>query len=415
MFHTSYDGQGNNYNDLLTSNRSLIVKLLMKSGYCTRSELAQKSGLSQAAITKITGSLIDMDIVEEIGLGKGEKGRRTIKLQLKSNKFFVTGAKITRKSFSTGIFDLAGNAYTTEEHTIYPHQSPESVLDNIVNIIKNYCKDNRNMIAVGISVPGPYLREKGIIAKMTEFSGWEKINLKDYFKKHLYIPVLIEHDANAGALAEWWFGNIRSTRLVHIIASEGIGSGIINNGHLLYGADGIAGEIGHMSIAYDGYCCQCGPESRGCLEQYCSSLSFLRDVKEQLYTNRGSKLHELKEFTVDDVFAAAKDGDEFARFMVCRVGFFFGIGIANVVYIYNPDTIIIGDIMSKAGDLMLNSIKETVKMRIDPELYRNLTICYSDLQCDASLLGAAATAVDYFLEKPTDFAMHWSAVGEPSG
>jgi predicted NBD/HSP70 family sugar kinase len=399
MFDQTNDNLGKNLSDVLKSNRSLLVKLLMMNGPCSRSDLAMISQLSQAAVTKIVNALINFDIVEEIGLGKGIKGRRTIKLRLKSEKFFVVAVKISRREFYTGCFDLSAKMYSTEVHPIHPEDTPIQVISRIERIIKEYC-NNHNIIAAGFSVPGPYLREKGIIAKMTEFNGWEKVNLLDYFTSHLEIPVYIEHDANAGAIAEWWLGKNMSSSLVHIIASEGIGAGILINGKLLYGSDGIAGEIGHMSIDINGRSCQCAPYSRGCLEQYCSSLSFIRDIKEQLPVHTESILYNKTDITISDVFSAARNGDEFAISMIKKVGYYLGIGIANVVNIYNPDSIIISDIMTQAGDIMLESIRETVKRRILPEIYQNLTINYSTLQCDSTLYGAALVAIDGFLENP---------------
>lgn len=403
MANGSYGVRGNNYTDLLVGNRSLIAKLLMKTGGCTRSELAKMSGLSQAAITKITGSLIELGIIEETGLSKGEKGRRTIDLKLKSDQYQVIGIKIGRRNYSAGVFDVSGKLLYRETHNVSPNQEPGMVLEAIAALIARLCDTYSGIIAAGVSVPGPYLRNRGIIAKMTYFPGWKDYNLVEYFEEHARIPIFVEHDANAGALAEWWFGSTTSEVLVHIIASEGIGAGILNNGHLLYGAAGVAGEIGHMSIAFDGRRCECGPESRGCLEQYCSALAFMRDVKEQLHNYPDSCLNNLEDITVDNVFAASEQGDAFAIKMIRQVGFYFGIGIANLINIYNPDTVIISDIMSGAGEPLLESIRQTIQGRVIPELSEALDVRFSDMKDDASLYGAAAIAVDRFLENPLDF------------
>lgn len=401
----SFSEKGNNYTDLLVGNRSLVVKLLMKSGGCSRSELARMSGLSQAAITKITGNLIELGIIEETSLGKGEKGRRTINLQLCADRNSVLGVKIGRKDYAVGVFDLDGRMICKEIYPVSSQQEPQTVLSSITASVEKFCQSYQNIIAVGVSVPGPYLRGRGIIAKMTTFPGWKEINLIHYFGEHIQVPVFVEHDANAGALAEWWFGNVQSEVLVHIIASEGIGAGIINHGQLLCGAVGTAGEIGHMSIAFDGRPCECGPESRGCLEQYCSALAFMRDVREHIGEYPNSLLWQKPEFSIEDVFAAAGQGDEFCCKMIHQLGVYFGIGITNVINIYNPDTIIISDIMSGAGEPLLESIRETVRGRVVPETAENTEILFSEMKEDASLYGAAAIAVDRFLENPMGFAM----------
>lgn len=404
MKNWSNSEKGNNYTDLLVGNRSLVIKLLMKTGGCTRSDLAQMSGLSQAAITKITAGLLEMGIIEENGHGKGEKGRRTICLQLRSKCCKVLGVKIGRKSYSAGILDLAGNMLCQQTVRINMGEEPETVLRGLSGLMNRWSKENPDVIAAGVSVPGPYLRERGIIAKMTNFPGWREFNLIEYFADHVTVPVFVEHDAKAGALADWWFGNTQAETLVHIIASEGVGAGVINRGHLVYGADGAAGEIGHMSIAFDGRSCDCGPQSRGCLEQYVSALALVREVKEQLPLHPESSLNQAEQLGYREIFQASQDGDAFAQSVIRQIGFYFGIGIANVIYIYNPDEIVISDIMSGAGELMLESIRKTIRGRVTPELVEHLTIRYSHMKDNASLYGAAAIAVDRFLENPMSFA-----------
>ena len=135
MKNWSNSEKGNNYTDLLVGNRSLVIKLLMKTGGCTRSDLAQMSGLSQAAITKITAGLLEMGIIEENGHGKGEKGRRTICLQLRSKCCKVLGVKIGRKSYSAGILDLAGNMLCQQTVRINMGEEPETVLRGLSGLM----------------------------------------------------------------------------------------------------------------------------------------------------------------------------------------------------------------------------------------------------------------------------------------
>lgn len=395
---------GKNFSDLLQENRSLVVKMMMRKKQCSRSDLAQMTGLTQAAITKIVSGLMEMGIVEEIGIEKGGRGRSKIMLTLNGDKLRIIGVKLARTSFSIAVFDITGKIYTKHYCVISRNQKPQRVIDEILSKIHEYLEQYENIFAVGAAVPGPYLRHEGRISQMTEFAGWENFNITEALGHNIPIPVFVEHDANAGALAEWWFGEESPNSLVFLLASEGIGAGIINQeGKLLLGFDGVAGEIGHMSIDLNGRKCHCAPNRRGCLEQYCSSLSFERDVLSELPMHPESSLYihlQENKLTALDVFMAAEAGDIFAQHMVDRVAYYLGIGVANIVSIYNPQTIILSDIMALGGERLLNGVCKVAKEQVFPALYDRLIIRFSHLFCDPILLGAMTTAANRFLDNP---------------
>jgi predicted NBD/HSP70 family sugar kinase len=238
---------------------------------------------------------------------------------------------------------------------------------------------------------------------MTEVTGWESVSLYEEFGDINNLPVFIEHDANSAAIAEWWFGkhNKINDVMVYLLADEGIGAGVVVDGHILSGSQGIAGEIGHISIDINGPRCGCG--NYGCLEMYCSALAFARDCKELLKENSQSSLNRLYKPTADDIFDAAAAGDEFAKQMVHRVSKFLGYGIVNIINAYDPSTIVIGNVMSRGGSDMLREIETVVNDRILPSVYRNLTIKMSNFRIDPILYGAAAIATDHILKKPSSF------------
>ena len=397
--------QGKNSIDIQRENRSLIVKMLMRHKTCTRISLAEMTSLTQAAITKIISDLIEYQIIEEIGTRKGSRGRSKILLSLKENNILLIGVKLARTSFTTAVFDITGRVYVSNHSNIKKTDNPQKVINHIRKNIHNYLAQYKNIIAIGAAVPGPFLRFEGRISKMTEFAGWENFNIVEAISNDMPIPVFVEHDANAGALAEWWFGEKNPDVLVFLLASEGIGAGIIDHGKLLLGNDGIAGEIGHISIDMNGRKCHCAPNKRGCLEQYCSSLSFTRDVIKELPRHPDSILYPLlnSKMTVENVFYAAKKKDEFAQSMVDQVAYYFGIGVSSIANIYNPSTIIISDIMTQGGERMLNIIRQTAKEQMFPPLFDRLHIRYSSLPCDPILLGAMTVAAEHFLDNPVDF------------
>lgn len=403
MFRTESVGHGVNNEDLLAFNRATVLQYLKRNGVCSRAELAKETGLTQASISKIISSLIDCDIVQEIGPISGELGRRSKGIVLNAGKYKVIGVKISRRSFSVGIFDIGGNDYGTSTESIEPGTPVQESIAKIRMTIENRVDSTPDIMAVGVAVPGPYLKKEGRIAMMSETSGWEDISLYDAFSKIRELPVFIEHDANSAAIAEWWFGKQKCGEgvMVYLLADEGIGAGIVVDGRIFTGAQGIAGEIGHISLDVHGTRCACG--NYGCLETFCSSLAFVRDTKALLLEHPKSVLNRYYRLTADDIFDAAREGDELAVSMVRRAGRYLGYGVVTLINVCDPSTIVIGNVMSHGGQLLLEEIKAVAKERVLPDVYENLSIRLSEFRIDPILYGAAALATDRFLNNPSRF------------
>jgi predicted NBD/HSP70 family sugar kinase len=393
---------GSNNTDILEMNRSLIVKILKQRGVCSRSELARETGLTQAAITKIVAALIDIGIISETGLIKSTGNRRSFGLQLNAGKYQVIGVKFCRKSFSVGVFDISGKEYA-EETTLFDQQSkPHSILDAMKMQIKKYLEKYEHIVAIGIALPGPYLRHEGKIAVITELPNWKKINFKTEFLQAFDKPVFIEHDANSGALAEWWFGGygLDAHTLVYLLAGEGIGAGIITDDKLIVGAQGANGEIGHISVDVNGPRCECG--NYGCLELYCSAISLLKRA-EVVAAEHPESLLAKATITYDMIFSSAKAGDKLSIGLVTDAALYIGYGVVTLINAYNPDIIVIGDIMTLGGELVLDTVKSVVKERVIPELQNHTEIKLSNFSIDPILYGAAALATDEVIKLPSAF------------
>ncbi|MBQ7149058.1 MAG: ROK family transcriptional regulator [Pseudobutyrivibrio sp.] len=393
---------GNNTSDLVEMNRSAIVRILQQVDVCSRADIAKMTGLTQASITKIVAVLIDMGFVTEVGFVKGEGNRRSIGLRLNAEKNLVIGVKFSRHVFSIGVFDICGKVYTQQETEFGLDEFASDVVADMKKQIHALLKKYKNVVAIGFAVPGPYLRKEGRIALVTKMQSWQNINFVEEFENEFDKPVFIEQDANAGALAEWWFGNhgrpINS--LAYFLAGEGVGSGIVDHDRLLLGNLGIASEVGHISIDVKGPACECG--NRGCLELYCSANALLKNAEEILpelfkegYENRWEACNR--------VFLAAKEGNEKALKLVEEIAEYLGYGCVTLINAYDPEIIVIGDSISQGGDLLLPTINRIVKERTIPEISGRVQIQISMLTVDPTLYGAAAIATDKVLRKPSEY------------
>ena len=188
-------------------NLTTVLRLIHQQKVCSRADLAQNTGLQQSTITNITNLLIDCGIVTETGIIGGRKGRRSIGITLAKNKYQVVGARLSRDNYSVERFFIDGTHDAVVSHNFEPNP-------DIMDVLEAICRDVQRMIdtaslpiaAIGFSVPGPFKVHEGRFMNITYMNGMEKISLRDFFEDRFAAPIYIEHDANAGILAEKWFG-----------------------------------------------------------------------------------------------------------------------------------------------------------------------------------------------------------------
>lgn len=384
------------------SNRSRIVKHLYHNGISSRAQIAKALELTPAAITKITARLIEAGMIEETGDLEGSKNRRSIGLKLNTTRFRVIGIKFARSLVQIGVFGLCGNALSIENlPTVYDNTIDDTIA-TIHQRVEQLLDNDPSIVAIGMAVPGPYLRNVGRTAVVSSMQGWRRINFIDEFATAFRVPVFIEQDARAGALAHYLFDPSvhADDNLAYYLVGEGVGLGVIDNGRLINGFLGAATEIGHISIDVNGRPCDCG--NIGCLERYCSTPA----IHDTLIAD-GTVVPGAADMTHAEaaraLFTKASVGDEDAASMVREIGRYVGYGCVTIFNGYNPEHIIIGDIVSEAGPMLLDEVRATVAERAIPEINAATSITLSTLPTDAAVSGAAAVAVTQFLEHPSVF------------
>lgn len=397
--------KGTNNEDVSNMNQIFIVQYLQRHGVSTRAQISKAMGLTQASVSKITGRLIEMGIVEETGFLTGAKGRRSVGIYLCANQRKVIGVKLSRRTFTVGCFNMSGKCLGSHAEQFSEKELLPEIFKRIKALIHQYLKQYPDVCAIGVAVPGPFLKDDGTILLITAMGGTKAENVcisKEFDSRQFGdIPVIIRHDANSGALADWWF-NTTKTRLhgslIHFLVGEGVGAGIVNDGVILEGSHGTAGEIGHMSVDVNGPRCHCG--NYGCLEQYCSSVAFVQYALEHLSEWPESALCRRSPLTASDIFQAAKAGDVYAASLVERAGKFIGYGLVNLINAYDPDTILISNDMAEGGELLLTAARAVVRERMLEGVWKHVKIEISNFQHDPVFYGAAAVAIDHCLRHP---------------
>lgn len=385
------------------TNRSRIMQHLYHNGISSRAQIAKALRLTPAAITKITAQLIEANIIEETGDFGGAKNRRSIGLALGTTRFHVIGVKFARSLVQIGVFDLAGNQSSLTTLPYVSNNTIDTTIATVHSTIEQLLHEDPTIKAIGMAVPGPYLRKNGHTAVVSSMQGWRDINFIDEFADSFTVPVFIEQDARAGVLANSLFdqeSNTDNTSLAYYLVGEGVGLGVIENGRIINGALGTATEIGHVSIDINGRPCDCG--NIGCLERYCSTPAI-----HQMLIDDGTIVKDAASMSHTEacraLFALAHNGNKAALAMIRTIGTYVGYGCLIIFNAFNPQTIVIGDIVSEAGQPLLDQIKTTVRQRAIPEIYESTTIRLTSMPTDAAVLGAAAVAISYFLDHPSEF------------
>ncbi|MBP3039586.1 ROK family glucokinase [Bacillaceae bacterium Marseille-Q3522] len=249
--------------------------------------------------------------------------------------------------------------------------------------------------AIGMGAPGPVDLDTGVIFNTVNLGLPDHYPLKKVLENATSLPAAVDNDANCAALGEMWKGAGNGAKdLVCITLGTGVGGGVINNGEIVHGISGAAGEIGHITaVTKGGAPCNCGKS--GCLETIASATGIVRLAKEHLASaeNTPSKLgaHFAKEgsITAKDVLDAGREGDEIALDVINEVSFYLGLVLANVANTLNPEKIVVGGGVSKAGSVLLDPVKKAFQSNAFPSIANSTTIAPAALGNDAGVIGAA--------------------------
>ena len=279
-------------------------------------------------------------------------------------------------------------------------KGPQSVINRMLSSIDRLLSreniDASQLESISIAAAGAIDAEKGVITSSPNLPGWQDIPLRDIIKEKYGVDTFLVNDASAAALGEHQFGAGREiNNLIYLTVSTGIGGGIIIDGKLYLGASGSAGELGHMTIEANGPGCRCG--NIGCLEMLASGTAVAREAVRRISQGESSSLTEvvggkIENITAEKVAAAARGGDILASEVILEAATYLGIGLANLVNIFNPEMIIVGGGMAKMGDLLLESARRVVEERAFALSAQAVRIVPARLGDDVGVLGAAAFA-----------------------
>ena len=387
----------------------------------TQPRLSRDLGLGRGVVAARVAELEAAGLLVHAGTGPSTGGRAPRQLRLRTEAGLVIGAGIGATGMTVGIADLAGRII---DHVVEPvdiADGPDVVLSRVETILDDLLakhSEGRAIWGVGIGVPGPVEFSTGLPVAPPIMPGWDGYPIRDRLSRRWSAPSWIDNDVNVLALAELRTNPATADAqdLLYIKIGTGIGAGLVAGGRLHRGNDGCAGDIGHTGVAGAEYViCRCG--NTGCLEAVAGGAALAEQGQRLAETGSSAYLADAMaatgQVTVADLAMAAAHDDTLARGLLTRTGELVGTTLATLVSFYNPSWVVLGGKVTRASDIVLAQIRETVQRRSLPLATRRLRIEPTTLGDTASLTGAVHLVLDE-LFAPGRLA-RWVPYSSPAG
>jgi len=388
-------------------NRALVVNTILNFGPISRTKISDITSLGLSTVSNIVADLIKKDFIYETGEEESSGGRRPILLEFNCNDRFVLGIKIGLDGIVIGLTNMKSQILDKVFTSSPVNQGEATIFKVLIKAIQDLISNNKintdKVIGCGIGVSGFVHQKEGVLVS-SKILGWREIRFKELLEEKYNFPVFVDKDVNTLTLAEKRFGvGEKLKNFICITIGKGIGAGIVIDGSIYHGTYGGAGDFGHIVIDKDGPLCYCG--KRGCLEVFSSDQFIIDKTKEAVKSGKTTLLKAfLKEeegldsISVDMTLRAAREGDVIAKNIFQEVGRNLGIGVINLISLFDPELIAVGGEGAKAGELIFHPIREVVINNFPQK--KEIEIVPLQLGEDGWLIGAAELVLSEVFKNP---------------
>jgi len=379
--------------DLLITH-SETIKCLFYGNLLTVAEVSAFTGKSIPHAMKVLDQLKNARLVVEKGLADSSGGRKPLTYSLCPDTHHLVSVAMDQFSIQMVIVDMNNNFITEVARYEFAINAgtPHQLLGYLSSFIKNNTGKKSKVISIGLTMPGFIDTVKGI---NHSYLTLQEQSLVDFLQQHLGLPVFLDNDSTAIALAEQKFGFDPKLKNVMVLnLGWGIGLGMILNNKIFRGTNGLAGEFSHIPLFKNGKRCNCG--KRGCLETEASLIAVTTIAKEGLEQGQASGLINYADIDADAILNEAINGDAYAMQLIAEAAYHVGEGLAILIHLMNPETIVLSGKGSIAGGLWLNPIQNAINEHCIPLLTRFTDVRVSVLGANAQLVGSAALVVENF-------------------
>lgn len=367
-----------------------MLDVIRAMGPMTRAELIRHTGLGRSTVSQRVEALIDAQLVVPAGEATSTGGRRPATLDFNPGAGLVLAADLGATHSRLAVADLAGQPLSEVRETIRIAEGPEAVLgwveEGFSRLVDGLGRDPSEVWAVGVGVPGPVEFASGRPVNPPIMPDWDEFSIPDRLARRYPVPILVDNDVNVMALGEHRKAWSEARNVLFVKVGTGIGCGIVAEREIYRGADGAAGDIGHISVGgHQEIVCECG--NTGCLEILASGRALVRDLREL----------GLEASSSADVVELVREHNLEAIRLVRQAGRYLGEVLAGLINALNPSVIIIGGDIAGAHEQLFAGMREVVYKRSTPLATKHLQIARSTLEDRAGVFGASMLAIDHAL------------------
>ncbi|MDE1514635.1 MULTISPECIES: sugar metabolism global transcriptional regulator Mlc [Vibrio] len=386
-----YMAQPGHIDHIKQINAGRVYKLIDQKGPISRIDLSKESELAPASITKITRELIDAHLIHETTVQEAtSRGRPAVGLQTNNFGWQFLSMRLGRGYLTIALHELGGEVLIDTKidiHEIDQDDVLSRLLFEIEEFFQTYATQLDRVTSIAITLPGLVNSEQGIVLQMPHYNV-KNLALGPAIYKATGLPVFVANDTRAWALAEKLFGHAQDVdNSILISIHHGLGAGIVLDGRVLQGRHGNIGDLGHIQIDPKGKPCHCG--NYGCLETVASSQAIRDQVTTRIMEGEASCLAASEEISIEDICAAAADGDSLAVDVIQQLGRYLGAAIAIVINLFNPEKILIGGVINQAKAILYPSIEQCIREQSLPVYHQDLPLVESRFYKQATMPGAA--------------------------
>ncbi len=362
-----------------SNNKCMILEELWKNSPISRTNLAKSTGLNKATITNLINELSAEGYIAEVGQQSSRIGRASNLIMFNDKIGVCCGINISSVKISVILCDVYARILWRSDFDFDDSFQPQPLLERVASEIESGVASLppgtcSKLLGIGVGLPSLVKRESGIMYGTPSLQ-WENLPIKDFFFQRFRVPVYTDTISNNSVIGEKWFGAARDySNVIYLSIGRGIGAGILIRGELYSGAEGYAGDVSHMVIDPDGPLCPCG--KRGCWEVLGTSYTL----------GRG----EIQNLTLQ-----AEAHDPKAIELLGEIGRNIGIGVANLVHVLNPNLVLIGGSMARAGKWILNPCINEMKAELWPYVFESTTVRFSELKEDSGVIGSATRVIEH--------------------
>jgi glucokinase-like ROK family protein len=407
------------------ANNTLVLRVIRQQGPLARVAIARRTGLSRTTVSSIVDGLLAEGVAREGGMlsAAPNGGRRPTLVHFNESAGVILGVDFGRTHYTLLATDLHAHVIARKSGPCDTSLGPDVLLPRLISEIRQLVSESDldwdRVVGVGVGIPGPVDATLNVLVTPPRMAGWDRVDVTGILSKALGTPVLLNNDANLGALAEGRYGAaLGASNFIYVKVGTGIGCGLVIDGKIYRGSSGVAGEFGHSTVDRDGPLCACG--NRGCLEAVAGAPEIVRSALHAGYgqgeammraTGDGAEpLRGLRtqasdlEIDVAEVIEAALQGDPACVFAVTQAAERIGIALAGLVNLVNPSVITLYGSVARAGELLLDPIRAAIRERSLLAASQAVRVRTSALGDSAIALGAATMVIDAIFGPPVAIA-----------